>query len=71
MQIKETINLVLKSSDSHPYVGKLSPEENRKAAIALSELFRDFAKDGHAEEAMNLPVEHWEEVINQLKTSNG
>ena len=65
--IRKSVNLMLKSSDSHPYYGKLKEADNVEAAIALAELCLEFAEDGKADEAMNLDVEHWKEVIEELE----
>ena len=67
MTIRKIINLMLKSSDTNPYTGKLSKEDNYKAAIELSELCLDFAQKGCNDEAMNIPVNDWELVISKLK----
>jgi hypothetical protein len=65
--IRKSVNLMLKSSDSHPYYGKLKEADNVEAAIALAELCLEFAEDGKADEAMNLDAEHWKEVIEELE----
>jgi hypothetical protein len=67
MTVKETIELVLKCSDYHPYYGELSKNDTYKGAIELAELFLDFAKKGYEDEAMNLSVSHWKLVIEGLK----
>jgi len=67
MTTKELVKLTLKSSDSHPYKGKLSKKENIEAAIELCELGKKFASEGMETEAMNVPVEQWDEVIDILK----
>jgi hypothetical protein len=67
MITKELVKLVLKSSDSHPYKGKLSKKENIEAAIELCELGKKFASEGMEAEAMNVPVEQWDEAIDILK----
>lgn len=61
-------NLLLRSSDSNPYAGKLSKEENVFAAIELGELFKKFAEEGHTDEAMDIEVSQWVEVIENLKS---
>jgi hypothetical protein len=66
MTTQELEKLLLKSSDSHPYRGKLSRKENIEAAIDLANLCKDFASKGMKDEAMNIPVEQWDEVINTL-----
>lgn len=65
--IRKSVNLMLKSSDSHPYYGKLKEADNVEAAIALAELCLEFAEDGKADEAMNLDADHWKEVIKELE----
>lgn len=57
---------MLKSSDDNPYTGKLSKEDNYSEAIFLAELCRKFAKNGETDEAMNIPVEDWDDVIKLL-----
>jgi hypothetical protein len=68
MTIRKTVNLLMKICKVHPYLGELSKENQLAGAIATAELFKKFAEDGQTDEAMNLPVEHWNEVIEQLKT---
>jgi hypothetical protein len=68
MELEQIINLILKSSDHNPYSGKLSERDNYIAAIDLAELCKDFADKGMNDEAMNIPVEQWVEVINNLKS---
>ena len=68
MTVEQTVNLMLKSSDFNPYTGKLSKEDNYKAAIELAELCKEFADKGQTDEAMNIKSEQWEEVINKLKS---
>lgn len=65
--ITNSVNLMLKSSETHPYYGKLKEEDNIEAAIALAKLCLEFAEKGHVDEAMNLGVNHWKEVIETLK----
>ena len=57
---------MLKSSDHNPYTGMLSKKDNLIAAIDLAKLCKDFADKGHTDEAMGIPSEHWDEVINEL-----
>ena len=66
MTIQETVDLMIKSSDHNPYKGKLSSTDNIIAAIELAKLCLDFAEKGQMDEAMNLDVFHWNEVIKQL-----
>ena len=68
METKEIVELMLKSSDHNPYTGMLSKKDNLTAAIDLAKLCKDFADKGQTDEAMNVPSEQWEEVINELKT---
>ena len=68
MKTKEIVELMLKSSNHNPYTGMLSKKDNLTAAIDLAKLCKDFADKGQTDEAMNVPSEQWEEVINELKT---
>ena len=68
MTIRKTVNIMLRCSDTNPYIGKLSEEDKYKAAIELAKLFKQFAEKGMTDEAMNLDVNHWNEVIVKLKT---
>lgn len=67
MTTQEIVKLVLKSSDNNPYKGKLSKKENIEAAIALAELCKEFASTGMEAEAMDIPVEQWDNVIDTLQ----
>ncbi len=67
MNTTDIINLVLKSSDTNPYSGKLSNEDNLQAAIELAELAKGFADSGQHDEAMNISSNQWIDVINKLK----
>ena len=64
--VRKSVNLMLKSSDSHPYYGKLREKDNIEAAIELAKLCLEFAERGQMAEAMNLDTEHWKEVIEEL-----
>ena len=44
----------------------LSKKDNLIAAIDLAKLCKDFADKGQADEAMNIPSEQWDEVIDEL-----
>jgi len=66
MTIIKTRNLLMKISKTHPYRGELSKEDQLIAAISTAKLFREFAGNGQTNEAMDLPVEHWDEVIKLL-----
>jgi len=67
MTILKTVNLMLRSSDTNPYSGKLSTNQHYIAAIELAELCLKFAEDGQTDEAMDLDVPHWNAVISKLK----
>lgn len=67
MTHQEIVKLMLKSSDSHPHTGKLSEGDNIVAAIDLANLCKDFALKGMKDEAMNVPVEQWDDVIDTLQ----
>jgi hypothetical protein len=66
MTTEEIAELMLKSSDHNPYSGMLSQEDNVKAAIDLAKLCKDFADNGQTDEAMSIPSEQWDEVIDKL-----
>jgi mitochondrial fission protein ELM1 len=66
MTTKEITNLMLKSSDHNPYTGMLSKKDNLIAAIDLAKLCKDFADKGQTDEAMGIPSEQWDEVIDEL-----
>jgi len=67
MTTKELVKLMIKSSDSNPYTGMLSKEDNIIAAIELAELCKHFADTGQTDEAMNINSEQWIEVISELE----
>jgi mitochondrial fission protein ELM1 len=67
MTIKQTVNLMLKSSNHNPYKGMLSTGDNYITAIDLAKLCKEFADKGQADEAMNLSSEHWAETIKALE----
>jgi len=68
MTLRKTVNLMLKSSNHNPYTGMLSKKDNFIAAIELAKLCKDFADKGQMDEAMNLDSEHWQKVIDKLKS---
>jgi hypothetical protein len=68
MSKEEIVKLMLKSSNGNPYTGLLSKKDNLTAAINLAKLCKEFADKGQTDEAMNIPSEQWEEVIDELKT---
>ena len=67
MTTRKLVNLMMRSSNTSPYNGKLSKEDNRIAAIELAKLFKDFADKGMSDEAMDIGSDQWVEVINELK----
>jgi hypothetical protein len=67
MEIKEIVELMLKSSNYHPYKGMLSKKDNVIAAIDLAKLCKDFADKGQMDEAMNIQGEQWVDVITELE----
>ncbi len=67
MKIKDIVNLMLKSSDSNPYTGLLSKEDNIIAAIDLAKLCKEFADKGQKAESMNIDSGQWIEVIKNLE----
>jgi mitochondrial fission protein ELM1 len=71
MTIIKSVNLVLKSSNHNPYTGMLSKKDNFIAAIDLAKLCKDFADKGQMDEAMNLDSDHWQKVIDKLKSMQG
>lgn len=68
MTLRKTVNLLLRISKTHPYFGELSKEQQYESAIATAQLFKEFAEQGRTNEAINLPVEHWDQVIEKLNT---
>ena len=70
MTTEKLIDLMMESSDSHPFTGKLSKKDNVIAAIGLAKLCKDFADKGQVDEAMNIESKQWDEVIQKLKTLN-
>jgi len=67
MTTRKLVNLCLRSSNSNPYTGMLSKEDNLIAAIELAKLFKNFADTGQTNEAMNVDSLQWDEVISKLK----
>lgn len=65
--IRKSVNHMLKSSDSHPYFGKLKESDALEAAIQLANLCLEFAEKGQMDEAMNLDTDHWKQVIEELQ----
>jgi hypothetical protein len=67
MTTRKLVNLMMKSSDTNPYSGKLSKKDNILAAIELAKLAKDFADNGQTAEAMDIDSSQWIEVINKLE----
>ena len=68
MTTRKLVNLVICSSDTNPYTGKLSKRDNILCAIELAQLLKDFADKGHTDEAMNIQSDQWNEVICKLQS---
>lgn len=62
------VNLMMRSSDTNPYSGKLSKKDNVLAAIELAKLAKGFADKGQTDEAMNVESSQWVEVIGKLES---
>jgi hypothetical protein len=67
MTTRKLVNLMMRSSDTNPYSGKLTERENVLAAIELAKLAKDFADKGMTDEAMDIPSSQWIEVIGKLE----
>lgn len=67
MTTRKLVNLMMRSSDTNPYTGKLSKKDNILAAIELAKLCKKFADTGQTDEAMNVESEQWVEVIGKLE----
>jgi hypothetical protein len=70
MTTLKIVNLMMRSSDTNPYSGKLSKKDNVLAAIELAKLCKDFADKGKNDEAMNIDSIQWIEVISRLDNKN-
>ena len=68
MTIKKLVNLMMRSSNTNPYSGKLSKKDNVLAAIEVAKLAKGFADKGQTAEALNIPSSQWIEVIGKLET---
>ena len=55
MTTKKLVNLMMRSSDTNPYSGKLSKKDNVLAAIEVAKLAKGFADKGQTAEALNIP----------------
>jgi hypothetical protein len=67
MTTRKLVNLMMRSSDTNPYSGKLSKKDNVLAAIEVAKLAKDFADKGQTAEAMEVPSIQWVEVIGKLE----
>ena len=68
MTTRKLVNLIMRSSDTNPYSGKLSKKDNVLAAIEVAKLAKEFADKGQTAEAMDIPSSQWIEVIRKLET---
>ena len=53
MTTRKLVNLMMRSSNTNPYSGKLSEKDNVLCAIELAKLCKDFADKGQKDEAMD------------------
>jgi hypothetical protein len=67
MTTRKLVNLMMRSSDTNPYSGKLSKKDNILSAIQLAKLCKDFADSGQKDEAMDIESAQWIEVIGKLE----
>ena len=70
MTTRKLVNLMMRSSDTCPYRGKLTNKQNVLAAISLANLCKEFADTGQMEEAMNIESSQWVEVISKLESKS-
>ena len=70
MTTRKLVNLMMRSSDTCPYSGKLTNKQNVLAAISLANLCKEFADTGQMEEAMNIESSQWIEVISKLESKS-
>jgi hypothetical protein len=70
MTTLKLVNLMMRSSDTNPYSGKLSNKDNVLAAIELAKLFKEFADKGQTDEAMDIESGQWIEVISKLESKS-
>jgi hypothetical protein len=67
MTTRKLVNLMMRSSDTNPYTGKLTEKDNVLAAIELAKLAKEFADKGQSDEAMDVQSSQWVEVIGKLE----
>lgn len=72
MTTRKIVNLMMRSSDTNPYSGRLSEKDNVLCAIELARLCKDFADKGQTDEAMDIESTQWVDAIDKLdvKLSN-
>jgi len=70
MTTRKLVNLMMRSSDTNHYSGKLSKKDNVLAAIEVAKLAKEFADKGQNTKAINVPSSQWIEVISKLETFN-
>ena len=70
MTTRKLVNLMMRTTDTHPYGGKLSKKDNVLTAIALAKLVKEFADKGQTAEAMDVPSSQWVEVIAKLESKS-
>ena len=68
MTTLKLVNLMMRSSDTNPYTGKLTKKDNVMAAIELANLCKEFADTRQMDEAMNIESSQWVQVISKLKS---
>ena len=68
MTTLKLVNLMMRSSDTNPYTGKLTKKDNVMAAIELANLCKEFADTRQMDEAMNIESSQWIQVISKLKS---
>ena len=70
MKTLKLVNLMMRSSDTNPYSGKLTKKDNVLCAIELAKLCKEFADTGQTDEAMDIESTQWVEVISRLESKN-
>ena len=70
MTTQKLVNLMMRSSNTNPYSGKLSKKDNVLAAIEVAKLAKDFADKGWTDEAMDIESTQWVEVISKLESKS-
>ena len=70
MTTLKLVNLMMRSSDTNPYSGKLSKKDNVSGAIELAKLCKEFADTGQTDEAMDIESSQWIEVVSKLESKS-